>query len=351
MLIKRLRTWLFIASVLVAVFGPIVVGYWNRVLDAQVQENGPIQLQSTSVMGVQSDLSQADCIPAVDRATYAMVDKVVVGQNTDIAVSLRMAELFTADQSVRQIPVGVDPQDLYEGDLNRRTEVLNYITNGQIYTPRDLVYAAYIFQHGGCSEHYRLANRLAQVAMEAGYSDARWIYAATLDRYLMSLGELQKYGTQYTWVNGEYTLYPVDPMITDAERAEYNVPPLSEAMSRNSAGGGTVRRQWLETWWLTLIGAGFAALSAIIGIVDVKKNAPLGQIALAIAIGLYLVSVIGHYIQVKELQQGITDLQGNMWGIINGLMIMVWIVCASVEIVRVVKTKSAQPSHRGQPGG
>lgn len=345
MLIKRLRTWLFIASVLVAVFGPIVVSYCNRTLDTEFQANGMIQIQPTLEMGAQNASSKVECIPVVEQAVYTVIDKMVVDESVD-TVSLRIAELFAADQSVRQLPVDASPQELDEGDINRRTEVLGYIANGQVHAARDLVYAAYIFQHGDCSEHYRLGNRLAQLAMDAGYLDARWIYAATLDRYLMSLGELQKYGTQYTWREGKYELYPVDPTTTDTERAKYNVPPLN---SRGVVedGGGTVQRRWLETWWLTLIGAGFAGLSAIVGIVDREKNALYGRMVLTIAIGLYVVSVVGHYTQINAMVQGTAELQGNIWRIVNVLMIVFWLLFALVEIVRVVKAKSAQQPAEG----
>jgi hypothetical protein len=180
--------------------------------------------------------------------------------------------------------------------------------------------------------------------METGYSDALWIYAATLDRYLMSLGEPQKFGTQYTQMDGEFKQYPVDPATTDAERARYNVPPLSDStrnkpisITRSSTG----QQHWLESWWLTLIGAGFAVLSGVIGVVDAKPNALPGRISLAIALVVYSISVFGHYTQISALIQGTFEIQQKTWGIANGLMIMVWLIFAVIEAFRLVKTKSA----------
>jgi hypothetical protein len=142
----------------------------------------------------------------VDSAIYQVLDNLVVSRDDDADVSRRMDTLFLADQAARQPFVGIDPQVMNEEDALRRIEVLDYIMSRQIHTGRNLVYAAFIFQHGDCPEHYHFANRLAQIAMDAGYSDARWIYAATLDRYLMSIGEPQKYGTQFTWMDDEFTL-------------------------------------------------------------------------------------------------------------------------------------------------
>jgi hypothetical protein len=336
-LTKRLKTWLFIGSLCVMILGPLIANIANRLLDAQFQTEWLPQT-SEGIPPI-----QAACVPSVDQAAYELLEKLEVGQNADPAVSKRMVALFLADQAARQSPVGIDTQKVNQDDTLRRIEVLDYITKGQIRTTRDLVYGAFIFQHGDCPEHYRFANRLAQIAMDAGYSDARWIYAATLDRYLLSLGEPQKYGTQYSWIDGEWVLYPVDPKTTDAERAKYNVPPLSEATNQEPGEmkSSVVRQAWLETWWLTLIGSGFAALSAIIGMVDPKLNPPHGRVVLAIAITVILVSVAGHYLQMNALSQGSVELQGNVWRVINSLMVLIWFGFAVVEIFRVVKPKSS----------
>lgn len=56
----------------------------------------------------------------------------------------------------------------------------------------------------------------------------------------------QQDGTQFVERNGVWALYPVDDSVTDADRAEWNVPPLAEARrraeamnARPSADGGT----------------------------------------------------------------------------------------------------------------
>jgi hypothetical protein len=73
---------------------------------------------------------------------------------------------------------------------------------------------------------------LAQTALEAKDPQARWIYAATLGRYLMSLGKPQKFGIQNVGTGQVFALYPVDPSITDEERTQYNAPPLNEAVNK-----------------------------------------------------------------------------------------------------------------------
>ena len=323
---KRANTKLFLISVLLIVLGPILISVLNQRLDEHFQTD------LVSLPPEQSAPTQTTCIPEIEPAAYAVLDQLVVTQNDGMAVSLKMANLIFADQAARQFPGNTDPQKFREDDTLRRIEVLGYIQNGEIHSGHDLIYAAFIFQHGDCSDHYQFANRLAQIAMDEGYSDAKWIYAATMDRYLMSRGELQKYGTQYTWIEGAFKLYPVNPATTDTERAQYNVPPLSEAMNKkvDDEGGGTVQKKWLETWWLTLIGAGFAVLAAVIGLMESVPDTH-GWGVLGLAILVYLVSVIGHYAQIIALKQGLFEIQRNFWLVVNGLVLVVWFVLASFE--------------------
>jgi len=50
---------------------------------------------------------------------------------------------------------------------------------------------------------------------------------------LISIGEKQKYGSQFECVEGEgWLLQPVDPTITDAERAEVDIEPLADKQAK-----------------------------------------------------------------------------------------------------------------------
>lgn len=63
-----------------------------------------------------------------------------------------------------------------------------------------------------------------------GSNVTKWLYAATLDRYLLSQGKKQKYGTQFIKKGDVWEMAPFDNSITDAERAKYFVPPISDAL-------------------------------------------------------------------------------------------------------------------------
>ncbi|MBN2678594.1 MAG: hypothetical protein JXR32_11095 [Anaerolineaceae bacterium] len=330
---QRLRSSLFITAILILVVGVFMVISLNRVIDASYQSglaSQPLNLSNPKAI---------ECIPTIDPELITHLDQLDVTWSDDPFVSLRMAGLFLADQAIRQFPSQADIHRMDSEDTQRRLIVMSLLKEGRIHSPRNLVCAAFIFQHGDCSEHYLLANQLARIAMDADYLDARWIYAASLDRYLVSQGKQQKYGTQFHWVNGEFILYPTDPNTTDAERAAMEVPPLVESVNKANQGTGDkgFRLQWFESWWLTLIGGMYALLAAAIALLEKKMNAASGWVVSAIAIVIYLVSVAGHFFQVKAMQQGTQELQAALWLGINWLMLILWLGLAALVISRGVK--------------
>ena len=74
----------------------------------------------------------------------------------------------------------------------------NLLRRGLVQTGVDNRDAAWLFQHGENPKDYLLAHVLAVRAMALGETTASWIAAATLDRYLQSIGKEQIFGTQYS---------------------------------------------------------------------------------------------------------------------------------------------------------
>ena len=162
---------------------------------------------------------------------------------------LRLA--FESDQSSRSENGLSDPC----GDEIRRLRVLELLAQGKIDSAEAKYFAAMILQHtpqglvgstitSASNENYILAHFLARSAAEAGYDDARWLAAATYDRYLLIQGMPQKYGTQFNLnvATGLFEFNPVDPATSDAERAAWNVPPVAETL-RNFEESGMGKRQ------------------------------------------------------------------------------------------------------------
>ncbi len=149
--------------------------------------------------------------------------------------------LFEEDQNVRKAildrrggwnPTEEEASRLLRTDEARRDRVHALDAAGAIQTSASKYYAAMILQHSQSGEDYRRAHELAQAAAHDGEGRARWLAAAALDRYLMSRGLPQKYGTQFRTIDGVWVLHEVDPTITDEERAEWDCPPLEQARRR-----------------------------------------------------------------------------------------------------------------------
>lgn len=152
-----------------------------------------------------------------------------------------MADSFEADQAIRQ-ELGRPGKNALRkdlklmerwrlGDAERLSHTRQLLKEGELHTGIDYWRAAFIFQHGGTAANYLYAHHLANVALKLGYRDAAWISAATLDRYLLSVGQSQIYGTQYQLgSDGKRIRQSLSPdPISDADRAKLDVPPLIDS--------------------------------------------------------------------------------------------------------------------------
>jgi hypothetical protein len=96
----------------------------------------------------------------------------------------------------------------------------------------DLFHAAWLYNHGESPADAQRAHELASDAAKQGHSRARWLAAASFDRWCMYEGRPQRYGTQFVPDGKRYRLWDVDPSTTDADRAEWDVPPLADQLRR-----------------------------------------------------------------------------------------------------------------------
>lgn len=210
---------------------PIVASYATRctlialgLVPTTVSTSAVAQASPTPLV---SPLSE--CLPSINVSSLS--------GRVDGAVEQRLEEIYQADQADRRIMVekphltSDEVMKIVINDFRRRQEVYNYIISSRVASGRAFYIAALIFQHGDCPDHYKFATELAAKAIELGYEENRWLYAAALDRYLLSIGEREKFGTQTTGVcPGTLEFY--DPETTDEERAVYDVPTLKELKSR-----------------------------------------------------------------------------------------------------------------------
>ncbi len=110
----------------------------------------------------------------------------------------------------------------YDERLAARKATLRAMLDaGELKTGNDFEEASFIFQHGDAPDDWLFAHVLAMEAVIKGDASARWIEAATLDRYLQSIKQQQVFGTQY----------PLDP----------NLPhPVANAQSAPFLTGRTL---------------------------------------------------------------------------------------------------------------
>ncbi len=152
--------------------------------------------------------------------------------------NLRVEELHNADQKDREKPYSSskDVEALKLRDLARRTEVQELMGRGEINTQNDLYRAAVVFLHGAEPKDFLTAHRLAAIAAIQGHRGARWLVAASLDRFLMSVALPQIYGTQFER-DDEGNRYQLRLPIDDAsllhfEKRFFGVPPVMERLAQ-----------------------------------------------------------------------------------------------------------------------
>jgi hypothetical protein len=152
--------------------------------------------------------------------------------------NLRLEELYLADQQDRQA-VYDTPQDvaaLKQRDTMRKTSVLDMMVQGTVNTSNDLYRAAVLLLHGSEPNDFLTAHRLAVLAAINGHRPSRWLAAASLDRFLMSVNLPQVYGTQFEH-NPEENKYQLRLPIDDStllswEKRFNNVPPVAERLQQ-----------------------------------------------------------------------------------------------------------------------
>jgi hypothetical protein len=149
-----------------------------------------------------------------------------------------LATLYEEDQGDRS-PSGAKPINwrvVGPRDRQREARVKALYASGDIRTGKDFYRSAMVLQHASKPEDYLLAHEFCVVALAKGEQSARWLAAATEDRYLMNLKLPQRFGTQYSSAgpNQPMRLHEVAPGVTDALRHELEVPTLSEARRREA---------------------------------------------------------------------------------------------------------------------
>ncbi len=145
--------------------------------------------------------------------------------------------LFEEDQNDRHGELyTADPDAFSRRDAARLARAMELFELKAGLPAASLLELAFLFQHGSEPEHYKTAQDLANEALAKGCPGAAWLSAAADDRYRLSIGEKQIWGTQFCKAEGgewEQDAMADDTAsgITDDMRRAKGVPPRGEQMA------------------------------------------------------------------------------------------------------------------------
>ena len=142
-------------------------------------------------------------------------------------------------------PTELDWEAISHRDQQRQARARELLREGQVQTGRGFHYVALLFQHSATVDDLALAHILAVTALIQGDGGAKWLAAATFDRYRQNEKEGQVFGTQFMSATGEskYTMEPYDKAaIPDSVRSLWCVVSISDqkqALANLQSGRGS----------------------------------------------------------------------------------------------------------------
>ena len=141
--------------------------------------------------------------------------------------SQELTELVNADQKERDDWDNLTEDEklkMSENDLGRRKRVGEILGEGCFKTPEDYAAASLIYQHGNVPDHFFQAFVWASRAVALGDLNQKHLVTLTIDRYLISIGKKQLFGSQAYASEATgwcFCIEPVESSFPDAVRKEY----------------------------------------------------------------------------------------------------------------------------------
>jgi hypothetical protein len=147
--------------------------------------------------------------------------------------NVALTQMYMDDQTDRQPPKGQSINDkiLIPRDNDRKIRVMKLFKEENIVTGMDYYHAAMILHHADNTDDYLLAHDFCVTALAKGINDAKWLAAASEDRFLISIGHKQRFGTQLRMP------LETDGVLTDQMRRALNVPNLDESIAQSKSMG------------------------------------------------------------------------------------------------------------------
>ena len=152
--------------------------------------------------------------------------------------------IVDADQAVRKSDwsklTAEERKAISDGDHARIARIRVLVAEGAPRTAGDFSRASLVMQHSASFSGYQLAHELAVCTLLLGDRQrGRWLVAATYDRMLGSVGQAQRFGTQF---RGNGLMRIEENGICDAQRIALGCPTLARARSRQLGGSADERK-------------------------------------------------------------------------------------------------------------
>lgn len=119
--------------------------------------------------------------------------------NVAAGASDELTKLYNDDQDDRVFHPGqtIDWEAVGIRDEQRELRVKQLLATGSLDTGVDYYHAAMVLQHASSPDDFLLAHDLCVIAISKGEGKAKWLAAASMDRFLVSIGRSQRFGTQF----------------------------------------------------------------------------------------------------------------------------------------------------------
>lgn len=140
------------------------------------------------------------CVIGIVVGLFRPLEPAIVSSGS---ASDKLAYAYKTDQADRmtiRTYLGMFKDNMVARDSIRLEQVNQLYRENQVSLPLDKLHAAFIFHHGKEKSLFEIAHKLAnEAASESKLKNdyvVQWLAKATYDRWMVSLGKPQKYGTQ-----------------------------------------------------------------------------------------------------------------------------------------------------------
>jgi hypothetical protein len=180
----------------------------------------------------------------------------VCAERSDDDQAAVVAELEAMyDDELAEATARSQGEKVKDRSVQRANTVLSMEGKGELCTADQQFWGAMVLLNATKESAAAQAYHLGEHLVQARYARGPWLAAVAYDRWAVSQGSLQFYGSQTRAADGKVCLYWVDPAFPDDRRVSYGHPSLEDVIAKvlevNGRAGDepTVQRlKHLDLW-------------------------------------------------------------------------------------------------------